>query len=51
MKYRGVSYEPDRDTELLKAKEQVLKVLEPLFTTANLQAYSKPKKRSSGLEL
>lgn len=50
-KYLGVSYEPDRDAELLKVKEQVSKVLEPLSTTANLQAYGKPKKRSNGLEL
>ena len=51
MKYRGVSYEPERDAELLKSKEQVSKVLEPSSITPNLQAYGKPKKRSKGLEL
>jgi hypothetical protein len=51
MKYRGVSYEPERDAELLKGKEQVSKVLELPSTTPNLQAYGKPKKRSKGLEL
>jgi len=50
-KYRGVSYEPDRDAELLKGKEQVSKVLESPSITPNLQAYGKPKKRSKGLEL
>jgi hypothetical protein len=51
MKYRGVSYEPERDAKLLKAKKQVSKVLEPPSITPNLQAYGKPKKRSNGLEL
>jgi hypothetical protein len=51
MKYRGVSYEPERDAELLKSKEQVSKVQEPPSITPNLQAYGKPKKRSKGLEL
>ena len=50
-KYRGVSYEPERDAKLLKAKKQVSKVLEPPSITPNLQAYGKPKKRSKGLEL
>jgi hypothetical protein len=50
-KYRGVNYEPDRDAELLKAKEQVSKVLESPSITPKLQAYGKPKKRSKGLEL
>jgi hypothetical protein len=51
MKYRGVSYEPERDAELLKSKEQVSRVLEPPSITPNLQVYGKPKKRSKGLEL
>ena len=50
-KYRGVSYKPERDAELLKSKEQVSKVQEPQSTTRNLQAYGKPKKRCKGLEL
>lgn len=50
-KYRGVSYELDRDAELLKAKEQISKMLEPPSITPNLQAYGKPKKRNNGLEL
>jgi hypothetical protein len=50
-KHRGVSYEPERDAELLKEKQQASKVLEPRSITPNLQVYGKPKKRSKGLEL
>jgi hypothetical protein len=50
-KYRGVTYESDRDSELLFVKEQASKAPKPPSVTPNLQAYGKPKKRSTGLEL
>jgi hypothetical protein len=51
MKYRGVTYEPDRDAELLFVKEQASKAPKPPSVTRNLQALGLPKKRSNGLEL
>jgi len=50
-KYRGVTYEPDRDAELLVVKEQAQTASTPPSVTPNLQAYGKPKKRSTALEL
>ena len=50
-KYRGVTYEPDRDAELLLVKEQAFTASIPPSVTPSLQAYGKPKKRSNGLEL
>jgi hypothetical protein len=50
-KYRGVTYEPDRDAELLVVKEQAKTASTPPSVTLNLQAYGKPKKRSTALEL
>ena len=50
-KYRGVTYEPDRDAELLVVKEQAKTASTPPCVTPNLQAYGKPKKRSTALEL
>ena len=50
-KYRGVTYELDRDAFLLKVEEEALIAPNPPSVTRNLQAYGKPKKRSSGLEL
>jgi hypothetical protein len=50
-KYRGVTYEPDRDSELLFVKEQALRVSTPPSVTPSIQTYGKPKKRSTGLEL
>jgi hypothetical protein len=50
-KYRGVTYEPDHDAELLFVKEQAMIAPKPPSVTANIQAYGKPKKRSTGLEL
>jgi hypothetical protein len=50
-KYRGVTYEPDRDAELLFVKEQATIAPNPPSVTPNLQAYGLPKKRSNGLEL
>jgi hypothetical protein len=49
-KYRGVTYEPDRDAFLLMVEQQALKAANPPVTR-NLQAYGKPKKRSNGREL
>jgi hypothetical protein len=51
MKYRGVTYNPDHDAELLFVKEQAKTAPNPPSVTPNLQAYGKPKKRSNGLEL
>ncbi len=51
MKYRGVTYESDRDAELLVVKEQAKTASTPPCVTPNLQAYGKPKKRSTALEL
>jgi hypothetical protein len=51
MKYRGVSYERERDNKLLKVEEETKIVPKPPTVTPNLQAYGKPKKRSNGLEL
>jgi hypothetical protein len=51
MKYLCVTYEPDRDAELLFVKEQASKAPKPPSVTPNLQALGKPKKRSTGLEL
>jgi hypothetical protein len=51
MKYRGVTYESDYDAELLVVKEQASKAPKPPSVTPNLQAYGKPKKRSTALEL
>jgi hypothetical protein len=50
-KYRGVTYEPDRDAELLVVKEQAKTASTPPSVTPNLQAYGLPKKRSTALEL
>jgi len=50
-KYRGVTYESDRDAELLLVKEQAKTASTPPSVTPNLQAYGKPKKRSTALEL
>jgi hypothetical protein len=54
-KYRGVTYEPDRDAELLLVKEQAKTASIPPSVTPNLQAFGLPKKRSkkrsNGLEL
>jgi hypothetical protein len=50
-KHRGVTYEPDRDAELLFVKEQAKTAPVPPSVTPSLQAYGKPKKRSNGLEL
>jgi hypothetical protein len=50
-KYRGVTYELDRDAFLLKVEQEALIAPNPPSVTRNLQAYGKPKKRSSGLEL
>jgi hypothetical protein len=50
-KYRGVTYESDRDAELLVVKEQAKTAPTPPSVTLNLQAYGKPKKRSTVLEL
>jgi hypothetical protein len=50
-KYRGVTYESDRDAELLVVKEQAKTASTPPSVTLNLQAYGKPKKRSTVLEL
>jgi hypothetical protein len=50
-KYRGVTYEPDRDSFLLMVSEQAMIAPNPPSVTRNLQVYGKPKKRSTGLEL
>ena len=50
-KYRGVTYEPDRDALLLNVDQEAVKVPNPPSVTLNLQAYGKPKKRSTSLEL
>jgi hypothetical protein len=49
-KYRGVTYEPDRDAELLLVEQEAKKPPRPPITR-NIQTYGKPKKRSTGLEL
>jgi len=50
-KYRGVTYEPDRDDKLLKVEEQALTAPVPTAVTPNFQALGLPKKRSTDLEL
>jgi hypothetical protein len=50
-KYRGVSYESDRDSELLKLEEPTKTAPAPTFATPNIQALGLPKKRSTSLEL
>lgn len=50
-KYRGVTYNPERDLELIKVKEEELIAPTPPVVTPNIQAYGKPKKRRDGLEL
>ncbi len=50
-KYRGVTYEPDRDSFLLKVEQEAMIAPNPPSVTRNLQALGLPKKRSSGLEL
>jgi hypothetical protein len=49
-KYRGVTYEPNRNAELLFVKEQASTASTPPSVTPNLQAYGLPKKRSTALE-
>jgi hypothetical protein len=50
-KYRGVTYEPDRDSFLLKVEQEAMITPNPPSVTRNLQALGLPKKRSNGREL
>jgi hypothetical protein len=50
-KYRGVSYEAERDNKLLYVEQEAEMAPKPPTITPNLHAYGKPKKRSNGLEL
>jgi hypothetical protein len=50
-KYRGVTYESDRDAELLVVKEQAKTTSTSPSVTPNLQSYVLPQKRSTALEL
>ena len=50
-KYRGVTYDPERDLELIRVKEEGLTAPTPAAVTPNIQVYGKPKKRCNDLEL
>lgn len=50
-RYRGVSYEPERDLDLLRVEEQAKKVLKADAVRENSQGYGKSKSRGHDLEL
>jgi hypothetical protein len=49
-KYKGVTY-TDSETEILKGNSPQSPILTPPETTRHLQSYSKPRARSTSLEL